>query len=70
MMIELGFILSRIYALGGFLLTFNMLSQMVFNSDEKYAPQFRKTLIFIVVWPLAIFSPSGRRVIFSQIEKL
>lgn len=70
MSIELGLILSRMYMIIASILFVNLLSSSVFDHDHFTLKNFVVSAIFIPVWPLAIFSPSGRKAIFNRLQKI
>ncbi len=75
MMIEIGFIFWRVYALVSIILIVNALARIIFHDDifkdtEQDNLRIAKNLLFILVWPLAIFSPNGRRAISMRTRKI
>lgn len=74
-MIEIGLLLWRAYSFIAIILIINVVARTIFQDDtfvdsEKDNIHVGKTLLFIPVWPLAIFSPHGRKVIFMRVNKL
>lgn len=74
-MVEIGLLFWRIYSFFAIVLIINVIARVIFHDDvfddnEKDNMRVGKTLAFIPIWPLAIFSPHGRQVIFMRVNKL
>jgi hypothetical protein len=60
----------RLYLGGAALLLLNALSGLVFKPSKDEGKRTLKSILFIPVWPLAIFSRSGRAILLKHAENL
>lgn len=58
-------LLFRLYGVGCMILLLNAVSGLVFNPTNKQLTQTFKSLGLVLVWPLALFSPAGRKIMFN-----
>lgn len=60
----------RIYFIGMAVFLLNSLSGLLFRPSRKELGKTAKSVLFIPIWPLAVFSPTGRAKLFKRIETL
>lgn len=61
-----------VWVIGGAVFLINAVSALMFSklNKGKKARALFATVLFCAVWPLAIFSAEGRRIIFGRFNKL
>lgn len=60
----------RVWLFGTFLLAANSLARFVFNMNRAEGKRLACAIPLIAVWPLALFAPKGRAVLFKRLKKL
>lgn len=68
MSIILIILVWRLWLVGTILLFLNSITTWLFNPNKKTFKAFLMSIPFIAVWPLAVFSPNGRKIIFKRIK--
>lgn len=58
----------RIWLIVTIFLFLNSMTTWLFRPTNKTLKYFFMSLPFIAVWPLAVFSPNGRKIIFRKIK--
>jgi hypothetical protein len=61
------FRLLALWAAIAILLILKALSELVFNNSKTTRNKLKKTLPYIAIWPLALFSTKGRKLISETI---
>ena len=72
MFIEIIRIVYGMWAVTSFLFFLNAISVILFMEDAWRAKlrYFMLTIWFCLIWPIAIFSPDGRKVLSGKFHKL
>lgn len=63
-------ILYNIWLGGTILFTLNMISTFIFGNHKWVWKQFFATAWFVIIWPLALISPEGRKHLFGKFHQL
>lgn len=66
----LSLLLLRAYAIGIGIILLNAISVFLFEKTLKAFIGIGKALALSIVWPLAIFSQQGRKVLFNNLKKM
>lgn len=70
MLIEIGFILYRIWAIGALLFLLNAISRLMFKPSFRNLGATMLAIMAAAFWWFSIFSPEGRKVLFNKLETM
>jgi hypothetical protein len=70
MLEEIGLLVIRLWAWGCVLAVLNSISQFAFSPRMKRIGRTIHSIAVCPIWPLALFSPEGRDVLFNRIQEL
>lgn len=66
----LRFLLIELWMSGMVLLFLMKISELIFKNKFKKFGEFIGAIPLIITWPLTLFSPKGRTILFSALKKL
>lgn len=62
--------LFRVYLLGVFLFWIHAISVSLFGRETGKTKRIINACLIAFIWPVAIFSPEGRKKLFSNIKRI
>lgn len=70
MAIEILRIFYSVWIFGIIVFLLNAIANSLFSKCSRRISLFLFSIPFMLIWPLALFSPNGRKILFLKIEKL